>query len=68
MATKINLTNTNVVANNLTLNSSEINLGSWQIKLDGSDLRFVYNGTDHARLTTTGDLIVSSDINTSGSP
>lgn len=45
-----------------------IKLGSWEIKLDAADLRFVHSGTDVARITTSGDMITLGDVDSSGSP
>lgn len=50
----------------VTVNSLVI--GSWEIKLDGSDLRFVYNSTDVARITTAGQIIALDDITAYGAP
>ena len=47
--------------------TDEIRLGNWVIKLDGNDLRFVYNGTDRIRMTTTGAIIAENDITAFGS-
>lgn len=48
--------------------TSVVSIGSWEIKLDGSDIRFCYGGVDKMRLTTGGALITSGDITASGSP
>ena len=43
-------------------------IGSWEIKLDTNDLRFVYNGTDVAKITTTGEIIALDDVTAFGAP
>ena len=63
----LNLSGSSFAANNVTVSTS-FKLGSWEIKLDSNDLRFVYNGTDVCKITTTGDVITSGNINTNGSP
>jgi len=63
----LDLSGSSFVANNVTANTS-FKLGSWEIKLDSNDLRFVYNGTDVCRITTTGNIIASGNINTNGTP
>lgn len=45
-----------------------VSIGLWEIKLDGSDLRFVYNGTDAVRLTTAGSLIALNNVTAYGAP
>jgi hypothetical protein len=45
-----------------------ISIGSWEIKLDGNDLRFVYDGTDRFRITTAGALIADDNITAYGAP
>ena len=54
-------------ANSITVSTS-FKIGSWEIKLDSNDLRFVYNGTDVCKMTTTGDIIAAGNIRTNGSP
>lgn len=71
-------TNITVSGSNINLDSSisgltdvttsAISIGSWEIKLDGSDLRFVYNGSDKMRISTTGQIIALSDITAYGAP
>ena len=48
--------------------TSAVSIGSWEIKLDGNDIRFVYAGVDKMRLTTGGALITSGDITATGAP
>ena len=48
--------------------TSNLSIGSWDIKLDGSDLRFVYNGTDVFRITTAGAIIAKNNVTAYGSP
>ncbi len=43
-------------------------VGLWEIKLDTNDLRFVYNGTDVARITTAGEIIALDDVSAFGAP
>lgn len=43
-------------------------IGLWEIKLDTNDLRFVYNGTDVARITTAGEIIALDDVSAFGAP
>lgn len=50
------------------VNVTQVNMGDWQIKLDGNDIRFVYNGTDMMRLTTDGKLITLGGMSSNGSP
>jgi hypothetical protein len=45
-----------------------VSIGLWDIRLDGSDLRFVYNGVDRLRITTTGAVIAGNDVTAFGSP
>ena len=47
--------------------TSAVSIGSWEIKLDGSDLRFIYNGTDRIRFTTAGAIIAENNITAYGS-
>ena len=48
--------------------ASGVKIGLWEIKLDVNDLRFVYNGTDVAKITTTGEIIALDDITGFGAP
>lgn len=48
--------------------TDELTIGSWEVKLDGSDLRFVYNGTDVFRITTAGAIIAKDEVTAFGSP
>ena len=48
--------------------TTNVSIGNWDIKLDGSDLRFVYNGTDVFRITTAGQLIAKNDVTAFGAP
>jgi len=48
--------------------SGNVSIGLWEIKLDGDDLRFVYNGTDVAKITTAGEIIALDDITAFGAP
>jgi hypothetical protein len=47
--------------------TSSVSIGSWEIKLDGNDLRFVYNGTDRVRFTTNGTVIAENNVTAYGS-
>lgn len=47
--------------------TSAVSIGNWEIKLDGNDLRFIYNGTDRLRITTAGAVIAEGDITAFGS-
>jgi len=48
--------------------TSAVSIGDWEIKLDGSDLRFVHNGTDAFKITTTGAVIAKDEITAFGAP
>lgn len=48
--------------------TNNLSIGSWDIKLDGSDLRFVYNNTDVFRITTTGAIIAKDNVTAYGAP
>lgn len=48
--------------------TTNISIGSWDIQLDGSDLRFRYNNVDVFRITTSGALIAKDNITAYGSP
>ena len=48
--------------------TSAVSIGDWEIKLDGSDLRFVYNGTDAFKITTTGAVVAKDEITAFGAP
>lgn len=50
------------------VDTSTVSIGSWEIKLDGSDLRFVYGGVDKLRLTTAGQVIAGGDVTAFGAP
>ena len=50
------------------LTTSTINIGLWDIELDGSDLRFQYDGTDVFRITTAGAIIAKDEVTAFGSP
>lgn len=50
------------------LTTSTINIGLWDIELDGSDLRFQYNGVDVFRITTAGAIIAKDEVTAFGSP
>ena len=50
------------------LTADGVKIGLWEIKLDVNDLRFVYNGTDVAKITTTGEIIALDDISAFGAP
>jgi len=63
----LDLSGSSFVANNVTVSTS-FKLGSWEIKLDSNDLRFVYNGTDVFKITTAGNIIAAGDVDTNGSP
>ena len=54
-------------ANSITVSTS-FKIGSWEIKLDSNDLKFVYNGTDVCKITTAGNIIAAGDIDTNSSP
>ena len=47
--------------------TSAVSIGSWEIKLDGNDLRFIYNGTDRIRFTTSGAIVAENNITAYGS-
>ena len=51
-----------------TVTSTSLDIGSWQIKLDGSNLRFVYNSTDVFSVTTSGEIIALDDVTAFGTP
>ena len=73
-----NLTSTgiddNATATELTVSdagvtaSTAFKIGLWEIKLDTQDLRFVYDGTDVARITTAGEIIALDDVTAFGAP
>lgn len=67
-ATTTNVITTGGLTTTGDVTTAVVSIGLWEIKLDGSDLRFTYNGTDRMRLTTTGDLIVGNDITAFGTP
>ena len=48
--------------------TSAVSIGDWEIKLDGNDLRFVHNGTDVFKITTTGAVIAKDEITAFGAP
>ena len=48
--------------------TAAVSIGNWEIKLDGNDLRFVYNGTDVMRITTAGAVIAAKDVTAFGAP
>ena len=48
--------------------TSAVSIGDWEIKLDGSDLRFVHNGTDAFKITTTGAVVAKDEITAFGAP
>ena len=48
--------------------TSAVSIGDWEIKLDGSDLRFVHNGTDAFKITTAGAVIAKDEITAFGAP
>ena len=48
--------------------TNNLSIGSWDIKLDSNDLRFQYNGTDVFRITTAGQLIAKGDVTAFGAP
>lgn len=48
--------------------TSALSIGNWEIKLDSNDLRFVYNGTDAFKITTTGAVIAKNEITAFGAP
>lgn len=50
------------------VDASTLSVGDWEIKLDGTDLRFVYNGTDVFRITTAGEIIALNDVTAFGTP
>jgi hypothetical protein len=49
------------------IDTASVTLGSWEIKLDGNDLRFIYGGTDRIRFTTSGAIIAENNITAYGS-
>jgi len=51
-----------------TVTAPNLNIGDWQIALDGSDLRFIYNGTDVFKITTAGAIIAKDDVTAFGAP
>ena len=61
-ATELTVSDTGVTA------STAFKVGLWEIKLDTNDLRFVYNGTDVARITTAGEIIALDDVTAFGAP
>lgn len=75
-----NLTGGGTLTTNRTLNlsssltglteveTSNISIGSWDIQLDGSDLRFRYNNVDVFRITTTGAIIAKDNVTAYGAP
>jgi len=50
------------------LTTTTVNIGDWDIKLDGSDLVFNYNGTDVFKITTAGATIALDDVTAFGTP
>lgn len=51
-----------------TITATSFNVGLWEIKLDTQDLRFVYDGTDVFKITTTGDVIALGNVTAYGTP
>ena len=68
------LTANRTISLNSTLSSltdvqtANLSIGSWDITLDGADLRFRYNNTDVFRITTTGGVIAAGDVTAFGAP
>jgi hypothetical protein len=50
------------------LTTTTVNIGDWDIKLDGSDLVFNYSGTDVFKITTAGATIALDDVTAFGTP
>ena len=50
------------------LTTTTVNIGDWDIKLDGSDLVFNYDGTDVFKITTAGATIALDDVTAFGTP
>jgi len=50
------------------LTTTTVNIGDWDIKLDGSDLVFNYSGTDVFKITTAGATIALNDVTAFGTP
>jgi hypothetical protein len=48
--------------------TANLSIGSWDIKLEGNDLVFEYAGTDVFKLTTAGAVIAKSDVTAYGAP
>jgi len=51
-----------------TVTAPNLNIGDWQIALDGSDLRFIYNGTDVFKITTAGAIVAKDEVTAFGAP
>lgn len=48
--------------------TANLSIGSWDIKLEGNDLIFEYGGVDKLKITTAGAVIAANDITGFGSP
>lgn len=48
--------------------TSAVSIGSWEIKLEGSNLVFRYGGADKFKITTGGSTIALGDVTAYGSP
>lgn len=57
-----------VLSENGAITATSFKVGLWEIKLDTNDLRFVYNGTDVFKVTTTGDVIALANVTAYGTP
>ena len=48
--------------------TSNVSIGLWDINLDGSDLRFQYNGVDVFKITTAGAVLAKDNVTAYGAP
>lgn len=48
--------------------TSAVSIGSWEIKLEGSNLVFRYGGTDKFKIDTSGNTTASGNVTAYGSP
>ena len=69
----VNATNANVTAVNATtvtatgaITGNTVEIGDWDIQLNGSTLEFEYNGVKRMKLDSSGNLTVTGDITAFG--
>jgi hypothetical protein len=55
-------------AANTVISANSLSSGSWEIKQDGTKLKFIYGGTLVCSIDSTGNVIAKADVTGFGTP